>query len=405
YIDDSGTGNTLNIDHPMVLRMVMDSLRYWVEVMGVDGFRFDLATSLGRREEQFGGGFFRGAAFFDALRQDPVLGRIKLIAEPWDVGPGGYQLGAFPPPFCEWNDKFRDGLRRFWRSDPGRAPDLADRLTGSALQFDHSGRAATASVNLVTCHDGFTLEDVVSYAGKHNEANGEENRDGHSENFSDNMGAEGRTTETGILAARARRKRAMMATLLLSQGTPMILAGDELGHSQGGNNNAYAQDNDTTWLDWDNADDAFLRFTSRMISFRRAHPILRQKLFLHAGERAIDGKPDLFWWGAEGTPMTTSDWLDPTLRLVCVEMRTAQKTPSYAVTERAIFSVFNAGEEAASVVLPEATAGRSWLRALDTDTPDAPARRAGEGADASFGAGRVRIAGQSVAVFVLALDP
>ncbi|MEM6739401.1 MAG: glycogen debranching protein GlgX [Pseudomonadota bacterium] len=405
YIDDTGTGNTLNIDHPQVLRMVMDSLRYWVEVMGVDGFRFDLATALGRREERHGGAFDRGAAFFDALRQDPTLCKVKLIAEPWDIGPGGYQLGAFPPPFCEWNDKFRDGVRRFWRGDPGRSPDLADRLTGSALQFDHSGRAATASVNLITCHDGFTLEDVVSYSGKHNEANGEGNRDGHSENFSDNMGQEGPTAETGTLAARARRKRAMLATMMLSQGTPMLLAGDELGHSQGGNNNAYAQDNETTWVDWESIDDAFLRFASRLISFRRAHPILRQKLFLHAGERAIDGKPDLFWWCAEGKPMTTSDWLDPQLRLVCAEMRTAQNTPGYAVTERAIFSVFNAGTDAAEVVLPEATPGRSWLRALDTDTPEAPARRTGEGAEAALGPRRVMVAGQSVAVFVLALDP
>ena len=405
YIDDTGTGNTVNIDHPMVLRLVMDSLRYWVEVMGVDGFRFDLAATLGRREMRHGGAFDPGAAFFDALRQDPTLSRVKLIAEPWDIGPGGYQLGAFPPPFCEWNDRFRDGVRRFWRGDPGRAPDLADRLTGSARQFDHSGRAATASVNFLTAHDGFTLQDVVSYTDKHNEANGEDNRDGHSENFSDNMGVEGPTDDAGLAAARARRKRAMMATLLLSQGTPMLLAGDELGHSQGGNNNAYAQDNEITWPDWDAADDDFLRFCARMIAFRRAHPILRQKLFLHSGERAVDGKPDLFWWCAEGRPMRTADWLDPELRLVCVEMRTAQTTPPYAVTERAIFAVFNAGAEAREVVLPEATPGRSWLRAVDTDEPDAPARRAGEGEDAGPGEGRERVAGQAVAVFVLALDP
>jgi glycogen operon protein len=405
YVDDTGTGNTMNLDHPMVLRLVMDSLRYWVRVMGVDGFRFDLATTLGRRGETRGGGYDPGAAFFDALRQDPVLTRVKLIAEPWDIGPGGYQLGGFPPPFCEWNDRFRDGVRRFWRGDPGRAPDLADRLTGSARQFDHSGRLATASVNFLTAHDGFTLQDVVSYAGKHNEANGEDNRDGHSENFSDNMGHEGPTRDTGIRAARARRKRAMMATLLLSQGTPMILAGDEMGHTQRGNNNAYAQDNETTWLDWGRLDDAFMRFCARMIAFRRAHPILRQKLFLHAGERAIDGKPDLFWWCAEGRPMKTADWLDPELRLVCAEMRTAQDTPPYAVTERAIFAVFNAGVEAAEVVLPETVPGRSWLRAVDTDAPEAPARRADDGMAGDDGRGRVQVTGQSVAVFVLALDP
>uniref|UniRef100_UPI0035B34FC1 glycogen debranching protein GlgX n=1 Tax=Paracoccus sp. TaxID=267 RepID=UPI0035B34FC1 len=222
YINDTGTGNTLNLNHPMVLRMVMDSLRYWVEVMHVDGFRFDLAATLGRRVR---GGFSSSASFFDAIRQDPVLTRVKLIAEPWDIGPGGYQLGAFPPPFLEWNDKYRDGIRRFWRGDGGQISDLAERLTGSARQFDHSGRPATSSVNFLTAHDGFTLTDTVSYNQKHNDANGEGNRDGHSENFSDNMGVEGPSDDPKIIAARARRRRNMMATLLLSQGTPMMLAG------------------------------------------------------------------------------------------------------------------------------------------------------------------------------------
>ena len=262
------------------------------------------------------------ASFFDAVRQDPVLARVKLIAEPWDIGPGGYQLGAFPPPFLEWNDRFRDGVRRFWRGDPGCAPDLADRLTGSALQFDHSGRPATSSVNLVSAHDGFTLADVVAYNEKHNEANGEGNRDGHNENYSDNMGVEGETADIGILSARARRRRNIMATLLLAQGTPMILAGDEVGHSQGGNNNAYCQDNETSWIDWDTADEAFHIFTRQMIAFRKAHPILRQKRFLHSRERVIDGKEDLFWRRADGKAMTTADWEDPNLKCVCVEMRT-----------------------------------------------------------------------------------
>jgi len=390
YVNDTGTGNTLNIDHPMVLRMVMDSLRYWVGVMHVDGFRFDLCAALGRTEA----GFDPGAAFFDAIRQDPVLSGVKLIAEPWDIGPGGYQLGAFPPPFAEWNDRFRDGVRRFWRGDAGIAPDLADRLTGSAQQFDHSGRAATSSVNLVTAHDGFTLTDLVSYSEKHNHANGEDNRDGHDGNFSDNLGVEGPTDDRAILAARALRRRNLLATLLLSQGTPMILAGDEIGNSQGGNNNAYCQDNAVGWVDWHAADDAFLDFAARMIAFRKAHPILRQKLFLHSEARAEDGRPDLYWWRADGAPMTPADWEDHRLSLVAVEMRTASGTPPYAVLETALFMVFNAGK-ARRVKLPAAPSGEHWVHEIDTADP---ARAPGDvtGADAC-------VAAQSVSVFVL--DP
>ncbi|KKK52336.1 hypothetical protein LCGC14_3105940, partial [marine sediment metagenome] len=344
----------VNVDNPMVLRMIMDSLRYWVEVMHVDGFRFDLCSTLGRVGD---GGFDRGAAFFDAIRQDPVLTRVKLIAEPWDIGPGGYQVGAFPPPFLEWNDKFRDTARRFWRRDPGEAPELADRLLGSALQFDHSGRPATSSVNLLTAHDGFTLHDVVSYNERHNEANGEDGKDGHGENYSDNMGAEGPTDDEAVNAARAQRKRNLMATLLLSQGTPMILAGDEFGNSQDGNNNAYNQDSEISWLHWEDVDDAFLDFTRRMIAFRKSHPIVRQKRFLHAQERAVDGMEDVFWHKPEGGPMTDADWESPELRCIAVEMRTASGTPDYDGTDSAIFAVFNAGE-GCTVKLPEPPEGR-----------------------------------------------
>lgn len=365
YVNDTGCGNTLNTDHPMVLRLVMDSLRYWVEVMHVDGFRFDLAATLGRGPH----GFDPRAPIFQAIRQDPVLARVKLIAEPWDIGPGGYQLGAFPAPFSEWNDRFRDGVRRFWRGDPGRTPDLAGRLVGSAQQFDHSGRLATASVNMITAHDGFTLADVVSYNAKHNHANGEDNRDGHGANYSDNLGVEGPTDDPAILAARAQRRRNMMATLLLSQGVPMILAGDELGHSQQGNNNAYCQDNATTWIDWTAVDDAFLDFTARMIAFRKAHPILRQKLFLHARERATDRIEDLFWRRADGVPMRRSDWENPELRLIAVELRTASGTPPYATLEYAIFAVLNAGE-AVEVSVPEAPEGQRWSLHVDTSRPD-----------------------------------
>jgi glycogen operon protein len=371
YINDTGTGNTVNVDHPMVLRMIMDSLRYWVEVMHVDGFRFDLCATLGRRGND---GFSPGAAFFDAARQDPVLTRVKLIAEPWDIGPGGYQLGAFPPPFLEWNDRFRDAVRQYWRGDAGQAPRLADRITGSAQQFDHSGRPATASVNLVTAHDGFTLTDVVSYEHRHNHANGEGNRDGHGANYSDNMGVEGPTADAAIRAARARRKRNMLATLLLSQGTPMLLAGDEIGNTQSGNNNAYCQDNEIGWIGWDDADDALAEVVAQLIAFRRAHPILRQKRFLHARERAVDGLPDLFWWREDGVEMTDDDWQDEDRRLLCVEKRTAAGTPPYAATEAAIFLVFNAGE-AAEVTLPPAPTGHGWVCRIDTSTEEAATER------------------------------
>jgi len=387
YINDTGTGNTVNVDHPMVLRMVMDSLRYWVEVMHVDGFRFDLCSTLGRTDV----GFDRGAAFFDAIRQDPVLTGKKLIAEPWDIGPGGYQLGGFPPPFLEWNDKYRDTVRRFWRRDPGMAPGLADRLTGSALQFDHSGRPATTSVNLVTAHDGFTLQDVVSYNEKQNMANGEDDNDGHGENFSDNMGVEGPTQKPAVIAARARRRRNLMATLFLSQGTPMLLAGDELGQSQNGNNNAYCQDNATSWIDWAGADAAFHAFTRRMIAFRKDHPILRQKLFLHAQERAVDGKPDLFWWQADGMPISDGLWQDPALDCICAEMRTASRTPFYDATETAVFAVFNAGD-AVTVTLPDAPRGTAWNCAINTADPAQAPVRAGR---------EFEVAAHSVAVLVL----
>lgn len=391
YEDHTGCGNTLNLEHPMVLRMVMDSLRYWVEVMHVDGFRFDLAATLARD----GDGFQPNAAIFAAIRQDPVLNRVKLIAEPWDTGPGGYQLGAFPHPFLEWNDKFRDGVRRFWRRDRKQAPELAARITGSALQFDHSGRAATSSVNFVAAHDGFTLTDTVSYLAKHNEANGEENRDGHNDNHSDNLGHEGPTTDPQILQARALRRRNLLATLFLSQGTPMLLAGDEMGQSQGGNNNAYAQDNPISWIDWARADRDLPAFTRRLIAFRRDHPILRQTRFLHSKARSTDGKADVLWWHPSGRRMEPADWEDPSLAHVCVELRTASGTPSYADTEYALFLVFNSGATL-EVALPPAPLGQVWSRRIDTARPEAPFER--------LAFGPVRVAAHSVSALVLEDD-
>ena len=362
YANDSGTGNALNTRHPMVLRMIADSLRHWVTHFGIDGFRFDLATSLGREP----GGFDPGAGFFDVLRQDPVLAAVKLIAEPWDLGPGGYQLGGYPHPFAEWNDKYRDGVRRYWRGDAGMTPDLAKRILGSSENFDHDGRGASASVNFLTAHDGFTLQDVVSFTVKRNLANGEDNRDGHTENRSDNFGVEGPTTDALINAARSQRKRNMLATLLVSQGTPMILAGDELGHSQGGNNNAYAQDNETNWIDWAEADLALAAFAARLIALRFAHPVLRQQRFLHGRQRHREGLPDVIWRHADGREPQAAEWHDPAFRCLCVELRMAAERPA---GPDVIFAVFNAGPEQ-NLVLPHTEPG--WHLIIDTTQPLAP---------------------------------
>lgn len=366
YVNDTGTGNTLNLAHPMVLRMVMDSLRFWMQEMGVDGFRFDLGTVLGREST----GFNPNAGLLAAIRQDPVLSRAKLIAEPWDIGLGGYQLGNFPHPFAEWNDRFRDDTRRFWRGDTGLAPDLAKRLLGSADLFDHHNRPATASINFLTAHDGFTLADLVQFTVKRNLANGEENRDGHGDNHSDNLGAEGPSDDTAICAARALRKRNMLATLLLAQGTPMLLGGDELGNSQDGNNNAYAQDNPTGWVTWDGADHDLIRFTAKMIALRRHHPLLRQKRFLHAAIRA-DGIRDVIWRRADGAEPSAADWHDAGFRCLGLELRfsaTAQNASADA-----LFILFNAGAEQ-PVHLPATSA--QWQLVLDTTRPDLPPKNA-----------------------------
>jgi len=383
YVNDSGTGNSLNLMHPAVLRLVMDSLRYWVEAMHVDGFRFDLAASLGREVH----GFDPAGGFLDALRQDPVLNRVKLIAEPWDVGPGGYQLGNFPHPFQEWNDRFRDGVRRFWRGDPGMTADLARRLLGSAELFDRGGRAATASVNYVTSHDGFTLADLVTYTQKRNEANGEDNRDGHSENFADNLGHEGPTADRAIRAARDRRRRNLLATVMLAQGTPMLLLGDEIGNSQAGNNNAYAQDNPTGWIDWEGADRTLMAFVARLIRIRRDHPVLSQRRFLHGRLREADGMRDIVWRRPDGSEPSPQDWNDPAWRTLCAELRGAAEGPEGKVAGETLFAVFNA-DGPCDIVLPP---GR-WRRLLDTADP--------RGAEAAVTGSTVPCAPQSVMLFV-----
>jgi isoamylase len=309
YMDYTGTGNTLNMQHPRVLQLIMDSLRYWVLEMHVDGFRFDLAAALARELHAVN----RLGAFLDIIHQDPVLSQVKLIAEPWDLGEGGYQVGNFPVGWAEWNDRYRDTVRSHWKGDEGYVSDLAYRITGSSDLYAHSGRRPYASINFVTAHDGFTLQDLVSYNEKHNEANGENNHDGSDNNRSWNCGVEGPTDDPNILALRVKQKRNMLATLLLSQGVPMIYAGDEIGHTQMGNNNAYCQDNDISWLNWDLQDRDLLTFVQRMITLRKRHPVFRRRHFFQG--RPIKGEniKDVLWLNPKGNEMTEDEWRDATV--------------------------------------------------------------------------------------------
>jgi glycogen operon protein len=307
YEDVTGTGNTLDTRHPRVLQMVMDSLRYWVEEMHVDGFRFDLATALAREDN----GYTREAAIFKTIRQDPVLATVKMIAEPWDVGMGGYQVGNFPPGWSEWNGKYRDTVRRFWKGDLGIAPELASRLAGSSDLFEHQGRRPFASVNFVTVHDGFTLTDLVSYNGKHNDANGEDNRDGTDDNASWDCGAEGPTDDPAINALRERQKRNLIATLFFSLGVPLLLAGDEFGRTQRGNNNAYCQDNEISWLDWSGRgphDLALTEFVKNLIRLRSGHPAFARRDFYHGQPVKANGRKDIAWIGADGGEIRDDGW-------------------------------------------------------------------------------------------------
>ncbi|HXA21852.1 MAG TPA: glycogen debranching protein GlgX [Acetobacteraceae bacterium] len=321
-VNDTGTGNTLNLSHSRVLQMVMDSLRYWVDSFHIDGFRFDLCATLGREP----GGFDSGAGFFDAVRQDPALAGVKLIAEPWDVGPGGYQLGNHPPGFAEWNDRFRDGVRRFWRADPGHRPAIAARLAGSADIFARQGRRPWASVNCVASHDGFTLQDAVSYVEKHNEANGENNHDGHPANFTSNWGVEGPTGDPAINAVRDRVRRAMLATVFFAAGTPMLLAGDEFGRTQRGNNNAYCQDNEISWLDWRMftapAGAALIAYVARLAAIRREYPVLRSPVFLHGRVHPAPGIADIAWFDERGGTISAEAWNDVEQRTLVLRRAT-----------------------------------------------------------------------------------
>ena len=361
YINDTGTGNTLNLSHPRVLQMVADSLRYWAVEMRVDGFRFDLATILAREPY----GFDEGGGFLDACRQDPVLSSVKLIAEPWDVGPGGYQVSHFPPGWAEWNDRYRDTVRAYWKGDEGLQAEMATRLAGSADMFDRRGRRPWASVNFITAHDGFNLNDLVSYNDRHNEANGEDNRDGHTHNLSFNHGVEGPTGEPQVVAMRERQKRNFLATLLLSQGTPMILAGDEIGRTQGGNNNAYAQDNAITWIDWDAVDErgrALLEFTRRLIAIRMRYPILQRGRFLSQG---------VTWRSPAGGEIDEAQWGDPHAR--CFGMMLDGRAPVSGVQPRGgdetLLAIFNSHHDLVEFTLPSGPGGRRWTRLLDTNDP------------------------------------
>jgi glycogen operon protein len=329
-VNDTGTGNTFNLSHPRVLQMVLDSLRYWVSSFRVDGFRFDLCATLGRESY----GFDPGAGFFDALRQDPVLADVKLIAEPWDIGPGGYQLGNHPPGFAEWNDRFRDGVRRYWRGDEGHRPAIAARLAGSADIFARRGRRPWASINFVAAHDGFTLADAVSYAERHNIDNDEDNKDGHPANFTSNWGVEGPTGDPGINAVRDRIRRAMLATVFLAAGTPMLLGGDEFGHSQQGNNNAYCQDNKISWLDWTMAASpagrALMDYVARLIVLRQQYPVLRHPVFLHGTAFPAPGLADIAWFDEAGATISAEAWNDIGQRTLI--LRRAMQNPMGKIT-------------------------------------------------------------------------
>ncbi len=369
YINDTGTGNTVNLSHPRVMQMVTDSLRYWVQLTHVDGFRFDLGTILAREPN----GFDNQSGFLKACSQDPVLGTVKLIAEPWDCGPGGYQVGAFPPGWAEWNDKFRDNVRDFWRGQlPAMA--LAERLCASASLFNRQGRRPWSCINFVTSHDGFTLNDVVTYNEKHNCVNGENNQDGISDNRSWNCGVEGPSDDVEINTLRARQIRNMLATLLLSQGTPMMLAGDEFGRTQHGNNNAYCQDNEISWLDWRlrEENDSLVRFVRNLTALRHKYPILRRNLFLNGQYIEELDVRDVTWVSPSGSMMGDRDWHDPALR--CFGMLLDGRAQTTGIRQRGkeatILIVINGHYEPVDFTLPECSGAGQWSLLIDTNTPE-----------------------------------
>ncbi|HZB62473.1 MAG TPA: glycogen debranching protein GlgX [Microvirga sp.] len=371
YVNDTGTGNTVNLSHTRVLQLVTDSLRYWAQEVHIDGFRFDLATILGREPH----GFEEDGRFLDAVRQDPALSGVKLIAEPWDCGPGGYQVGRFSPGWAEWNDRYRDTVRAYWKGDEGKLPELAGRLTASADLFNKRGRKPWASVNFVTAHDGFTLNDLVSYNEKHNIENGEDNKDGHGHNLSYNYGVEGPTDNPEIRAVRFRQMRNMLATLLFSQGTPMLLAGDEFGRTQKGNNNAYCQDNEISWIDWKGIDEdgrELLDFTRRLIELRQSLPLLRRGRFLTGTYNEELDVKDVTWLTPVGEEMTPEHWENPHARCMTILLDgRAQPTGiRRRGTDVTLLLIVNAHDDVVKCKLPDVTGGRDWMCLVDTNQPD-----------------------------------
>ncbi|HEV2527567.1 MAG TPA: glycogen debranching protein GlgX [Thermomicrobiales bacterium] len=397
YQDFTGTGNTLNVRHPQVLQLIMDSLRYWVQEMHVDGFRFDLASALARELYAVD----RLSSFFDIIHQDPILSQVKLIAEPWDVGEGGYQVGNFPVLWTEWNGMYRDSIRSFWRGDEGMIADLGYRLTGSSDLYQSDGRRPYASINFLVAHDGFTLHDLVSYNEKHNEANGENNNDGHNDNLSNNYGVEGPTDDPAIIGIRERQKRNMLATLLLSQGVPMICGGDEMGRTQFGNNNAYAQDNEISWFDWklDEHERALLDFTRKLVQLRREQPVLRRRKFFQG--RRIRGSEvkDLTWFRADGQEMTDEDW-DSTakslgLRLAGDAIDEQDETGSRIIGDTLLILINNA-ENGVNFTLPSFSPGMEarWETIFDTARPT----HTFEGNEQFDGGGEITVTDHSIVV-------
>jgi isoamylase len=366
YVDYTGTGNTLNMRHPHVLQLIMDSLRYWVTEMHIDGFRFDLAATLARELHEVD----RLSAFFDLIQQDPIVSQVKLIAEPWDIGEGGYQVGNFPPLWSEWNGKYRDTVRDFWRGTDRTLAEFAYRLTGSSDLYEGSGRNPNASINFITAHDGFTLRDLVSYNDKHNDANGEENRDGENHNRSWNCGDEGTTDNVQVLELRARQQRNLLATLMLSQGVPMLLGGDELGRTQRGNNNAYCQDNELSWYDWTNADEKLLHFARRLIRLRHRHAVLCRRRWFQGRDPHGSELGDIGWFTPAGAEMSGGDWQAGFAKSLGVFLNgNAIPTPNERgdrVVDDSFYIMFNAHHEALDFRLPPKAWGDRWTKVLDT---------------------------------------
>ena len=383
YVDFTGTGNTLNMLHPRVLQLIMDSLRYWIQEMHIDGFRFDLASTLARALYDVD----KLGAFFDIIHQDPVISQAKLIAEPWDLGEGGYQVGNFPVRWTEWNGMYRDSVRRFWRGDGGQVSEFATRLAGSSDLYEGTGRRPHASINFVTAHDGFTLHDLVSYNEKHNEANGEGNRDGTDDNLSWNGGVEGPTDDPEIVALRERQKRNFLATLFLSQGAPMLCGGDEFGRTQLGNNNAYCQDNEVSWFDWDlsNGNQQLLQFTYQLIALRRAHPVLRRRRFLQGRRiRGADVK-DITWFSPSGEEMTDPEWTSSQIRCLGVRLSgdAIDETDERGsrIVDDTLLMILSASDEPIPFKLPRPGTQRDWTIVFDTASAKPARRRLRSGAE------------------------